>query len=49
VTTDAFEARTFDEPDDEMVFPHGHAEVVAIVASRLPGSGVRKLIWSPWI
>ena len=35
MTADAFVARTFDEPDDRMAFPHGHANVVNVGGRRL--------------
>ena len=35
MTADAFAARSFDEPDDRMAFPHGHADVVNVGGRRL--------------
>lgn len=32
---DAFVAKTFDQPDDRMTFPHGHTEVVRAGGHRL--------------
>lgn len=35
MTTDSFEAKTFDQPDDRMAFPHGHADIVTAGGHRL--------------
>lgn len=35
MTADAFQARTFDEPDERMTFAHGHMDIIHSGARRL--------------
>jgi len=35
MTTDTFKVKTFDQPDDLLTFPHGHADVVHAGGHRL--------------
>jgi hypothetical protein len=39
MTTDTFETKTFEEPDDRMALPHGHADVINAGGHRVQRAG----------